>query len=174
MCAILCTTQNIQLLSDQEGKNLLLPPLLPDQGANFLTQYLKANPDHNSRGQSTAAKAASRLLGGLPLYLSVVADLLSGWQCSVVVFVENYENFCRALYTAKESISFDDQLRHGPLQDVSHVFDYALQKLSAKGHEIIGILAMLDGMEIAGSLIFSQHKDDTLDFLRPKPVFWYV
>lgn len=166
--AILCTTQNSQLLSDHGGKSITLPPLDPEQGALFLIQHLEADSDPNSQTQLTAAKAASKLLGGVPLFLKVVADLLSEWQWSVSVFIKHYDEFSWA------TVSLDGRLLNGPREDVSHVFDYALQRLSAKGREAISILAMLDGTEVAESLIFSQHKDDILDFLRPRPVFQYV
>lgn len=174
MCAILCTTQNSELLSNNRGKSITLPPLNPEQGATYLMQCLKANSDPDSQSQSAAATAASKLVGGVPLFLNVVADLLSSWQWPISVLIKDYDQFCSAVYGANEPNSFDGQLRHGPPKDVSHIFDYALERLSAKGREAFSILVMLDGTEIAESLIFSQHKDDTLDFLRPRPVLRYV
>ena len=174
--SVLCTTQNSQFLAtddDDKGKLVTLLPLNPERGALFLMHRLKmvSNP-HPDTQMTAAAEATSRLLGGIPLFLAAVADFLSGSGWALTDFVEQYDDGISYPWSRTyESTGLDDPLRYRHPQDDTRVFDYALQKLSARAREAISVLAWFDGAEIAESLVFSQHKDNVLDFLRPKPLF---
>ena len=172
--SVLCTTQSSQLFLDEEAKCVTLLPFDPEHGASFLIQRLKPALDIHSDMQLTAAKATSKLLGGVPLFLAAAADFLSDSGWSFNDFVEQYREISYSRSGAHKSISLDSPLWYRHLDRHSNNFDYALQQLSVKGYEAIRICALFDGIEIAESLIFSQHKDDIIDFLRPRSVSKYV
>lgn len=164
----LCTAQTDQLVSDQEGKCVILLPFNPEQGAIFLMQCLEVVTDPHSGMQLTAVKATLKLLGGIPLLLAVVANFLSDSLWSPSVFVEQYDRSPYRWSGAIKTIRLNGLLWYGTLKNVSDSFKYALQDLSAKVREVIRILALFDSIELANSLISSKHKDGTPDFLRPR------
>ena len=168
--SVLCTTQNSQLLADDEGKRMSLLPFDPERGALFLMQRLKMISSPYADAQMTAAEATSKLLGGVPLFLTAVADFLSDSGWALTDFVEQYDGISYPWSGAYGSTGLGDPLRYRHLENDIQVFDYALQKLSARAREAISIFACFDGAEIAESLVFSQHKDNVLDFLRPRPL----
>lgn len=174
--SVLCTTQNSQLSSDQDPKNVTtLLPFDPEQGARFLMRRLKpASDSHLDTLLTTPAKAISRFLGGISLFLVAAAGFLSDSEWSVKDIVERYHEISCPRPGGHASTSLDNPLWYRHLGDRSDVFDYALQKLSARGREAISILAWFDGTEIAESLVFFQHGDDALDYPRPRPVSRYV
>lgn len=172
--AVLCTTQNNHLLPDDEGKRVTLSPFDHEQGALFLTQRLKPASTPLPDTQLTAARATSTLLGGLPLFLAAVADFLYESGLSVCEFVERYDEISNPCSGARKIAGLESQLWDRYVEDHSHVFEFAFQKLSPRARETIGMLALLDGVEIAESLVFSQHKDEVLDFLRLGSVSKYV
>ena len=166
--SVLCTTQNSHLLADNEGKRVTLLSFDLEQGALFLMQRLKMVSSPHVAAQMTAAEATSKFLGGVPLFLAAVADFSSDSGWALTDFVEQCDGISYPWSSANESTG--DPLRYRHLEDDIQVFDYALQKLSARAREAISILAWFDGAEIAESLVFFQHKDNVLDFLRPKPL----
>lgn len=170
----LCTAQTDQLVSDQEGKCVILLPFNPEQRAIFLMQCLEMVTDPHSGMQLTAVKATLKLLGGIPLLLAVVANFLSDSLWSPSVFGEQYDRSPYPWSGAIKIIRLDGLLWYGTLKNVFDSLDYALQDLSAKGREVIRILALFDGIEVVDSLISSKQKDDIPDFLRPRRVSHYV
>ena len=186
---MLCTTQNSHLLAanddddDQEGKLVTLLPFDPERGALFLMHRLKivSSPLHPDTQMTAAAEATSKLLGGIPIFLAAVADFLSDSGWTFTDFVEQYGDgdgggissypWSRTSSESAGLVGDPLQYPHPYPQDETHVFDHALQKLSPRAREAISILAWFDGAEIAESLVFSQHKDHVLDFLRPRPLF---
>ena len=170
--SVLCTTQNSRLSLDQDPKNVTtLLPFNPEQGAQFLMQRLKpASDPHSDTQLTTSAKAISRLLGGVPLFLVAAAGFLSDSEWSVKDFVERYNGIFCPRPGAHASTNLDSPLWYRHLGDRSDVFDYAFQKLSARGRDAISILAWFDGTEIAERLVFFQHRDDALGCPGPRPV----
>ena len=176
--SVLCTTQDSRLYSDEEEgevfrKHITVQPFDSEQGASFLMQRLKPASDPCSDMQLTAAKATSELLGGLPLFLAAVADFLSDSGWSISDFAERYDEISHPGPGVHPSTVFERPRWFLHLGDHCDVFNRAFQKLSLRGCEAIGVFALLDGTEVAESLVFSQHKDDMLDLHRPRPVSRY-
>ncbi len=139
--SVLCTTQRSHLFSAEEDKCVTLLPFDLEHGASFLMQRLKPALDSHSDMQLTAAKATSKLLGGVPLFLAAAADFISDSGWSVNDFVEQYGELSYSRSGAHKSISLDSPLWYRHLDTHTTVFDYALQELSVKACEAIRIFA---------------------------------
>lgn len=156
--SILITSRNADLV-ETSSSEVALKPFDKQHGANLLLKHIREDPA--SARQQRDAKLISHALGGLPLAITHVAGYMRQSGISSADFLkvlEERSNSARVLNRNTPIFQYDKTLWI--------VNDIALQKLDEDSLKLVQILSMMNPDGVPKSLLYGDHDEPALSFLR--------
>ncbi|KIM98634.1 hypothetical protein OIDMADRAFT_56981 [Oidiodendron maius Zn] len=156
--SIIITTQKPADVLPWSNNIVQLLPFDKPAGSSLLLTRFKG--DESTEEEKDLASEITHIVGGLPLYLNQATGFMKISQCSLAEYLAMLQKSSSIPEnsTADKNLGYDKPL--------NAAFDVALTKLSDNARNLLYILAFLNPEAVPESMIFSDHSDNDLAFLR--------
>jgi hypothetical protein len=153
-------------LTVEDSTRLLLRSIQSESRPELLDSDLHAHPEF---GRATEA---SRLVGQLPLAISMIAGYVKVSKSTLKEFLETWEEQ-EARHESEKTKN--EAVEHGAIDSsIDSLWDIGIGELMMKARNVLDILSFLDPETIQKDLLVGDHSEKFLEFLNSRERIKYV